>query len=225
MSDRPEERREEDEGEFRLPAARTVAGGLLCLWALVFMGWFTSERANVPLPMLFLERDVTHLPAGTNFHDLYHHGWEHSLLRTYGTLFSWGSWRDAEIGWENVDLFGHAEALAAIVLYTVLGVMGLGALGVRWPWPTRLAVGYGLGVGMAGWVFEQWAIPRWLNRWTVLISLVVMLGVLVWRWWSAARRMDRIDPVSLKSAHHIRRRPSTLDSGVLPGCSWPSWSH
>jgi hypothetical protein len=196
MSERDDisqESRDEEAAEPPRIPARHVAQGLLVVWALICVFWFTSERANVPLPTLFFTGNLEALPEGTNFYDLYEHGWGASLLQTYGSLFTPSTWREAEIGWDNIDATGHAEGIGAILLYTLIGVMGLGALGIRWPWPTRLAVGYALGVGTAGWLFEQWGIAMLLNRWTVLATLLVLVGALAWRWRVAAREVKAIE--------------------------------
>ena len=117
----------EPEPEMRLPPARTVGAAALCLWALLCVVWFTSERANTPLPSLaiYLLQGRAEVPEGTNFFDLYtlDHplGAHSSLLRTYGSLVSPSVWRRAEIGWANIDWLGHAEALGAIVIFTLVG--------------------------------------------------------------------------------------------------------
>jgi hypothetical protein len=199
MTENGDEYLEEDEElrreeEFEPPPLRispaTLGRLLVCLWVILCTLWITSERANVPLPSLavrawverLLSGPAVALPSDVNLFDLYGPMWGFSLLRTYGSLLSPSVWSRAEIGWGNIDWLGHAEALAAIAIYTALGLLALGAMRIRWPWPTRLAVGYALGVGVAGWVFEGLAIFFFLNRWTVLGALVLLAAVLGWFW-------------------------------------------
>jgi hypothetical protein len=162
---------------------------LVALWATVCVLWFTSDRADFPLPSPLIRTIVNQapLPSHGDFFDLYREGSGGSLLRTYVSLFSPATWRGFSIDWGNVHAFGQVQGVAAILLYTLLGLAALGALGIRWPWPTRIAVAYALGVGLAGWIFEQWAIAFLLNRWTVLVSLILLAIPLCWLWAARAR--------------------------------------
>lgn len=176
-----------------------VVGAAVVVYTAVCVFWFTSDRADVPLPRPVIQAAQAWLFAGREFElppvgiaDLYRLGMQDSLLRTYTSLVSPGTWSGFFVDPAHVDWQGQALGMGAIALYTLLGLTALGALQVRWPWPTRLAVAYALGIGIAGWVFEQWAIFFLLNRWTVLGSLLLMFGLLGVLWWRAARAGEPI---------------------------------
>lgn len=195
----------EPDAALRRGASMSLIGRtVIAAWATAVTLWLVSGLANVPLPAPAVAAATnwalgrtTAFPPDVNFLDLYTLGHEGSLLRTYAALANPQTWRRAEMGPGPIDWLGHAEGIGAIGLYTLLGLCVLGALGIRWPWPTRLAVAYALGLGMAGWVFEQLAIAFLLNRWTVLGVFALLFGAFgaVWRRVARAdRRVEMAEP-------------------------------
>ncbi|MGC9328170.1 MAG: hypothetical protein ACP5I1_11090, partial [Candidatus Hinthialibacter sp.] len=79
-----------------------------------------------------------------------------------------------------------SAGLASLALHGVIGVLFL-RLCMRLPRWIEWAAGVFLGIGLANFILEFWAIPFWLNRWTVLLSLTGLVLLLygckkIWGW-------------------------------------------
>lgn len=104
------------------------------------------------------------------------------LLTTYPAFFR----AIFELQFRLPDSFigGLLAELVSLALHGVVGILFL-RLCLRLPRWIEWIAGVFLGIGLANFILELWAIPFLLNRWTVLLSLMVLaclLGISKKRW-------------------------------------------
>lgn len=104
----------------------------------------------------------------------------------------------------------------SLLLHGIVGVLFL-RLFIRLPWWVEWAAAVFIGIGLATFVLELWAIAFWLNRWTVLFTLIALIVLLL----VAKQRWGWVPLDSTSSSGIAVGQPETR---VETGFYWSAWS-